>query len=162
MSKKLSQPNCKSADSLKISIPIGILKVSSCEEGIHSLSFEKFQISFSKEVQTPTEKKFRPDSLPKICWKGICKPNTFSERVLKTLLNQVHFGQTISYKNLASLSGNERSQRAVGTVMRRNPICLLIPCHRVINSNNKIGNYTGGVEIKKWLLDFESEKGEYF
>lgn len=65
-------------------------------------------------------------------------------------------GTTITYKNLALLAGNLNAQRAVGSVMRKNPICLVIPCHRVVNSGeNKIGNYSGGVEIKEWLLKYE-------
>ena len=65
-------------------------------------------------------------------------------------------GSTITYKNLGSLVGNQNAQRAVGSVMRKNPVCLVIPCHRVVKSgHNNIGNYTGGVEIKEWLLKYE-------
>lgn len=94
---------------------------------------------------------------PKICWSGICTtPNTFTEKVLKTLLTQIKPGSKVSYSDLASLAGNAKAQRAVGSVMRKNPIALIVPCHRVIKSNKSIGNYNGGVEIKEWLLDYES------
>ena len=96
--------------------------------------------------------------LPNICWSSVCKKDSFSEKVLRTLLDQVKIGSTISYKSLASLVGALNAQRAVGSVMRKNPICLIIPCHRVINTvSNKVGNYNGGVEIKEWLLNHEKK-----
>ena len=103
----------------------------------------------SKDVENYNE-------MPSICWSSVCKKDTFSEKVLKTLFSQINLGSTISYKNLASLCGRVNAQRAVGSVMKKNPICLIIPCHRVITStDNKIGNYNGGVEIKEWLLNYE-------
>ena len=66
-------------------------------------------------------------------------------------------GEKISYKQLAALSGNDLASRAVGSVMRRNQIILLIPCHRVIKTDESLGNYSGGsgVKLKKWLLEHE-------
>lgn len=92
---------------------------------------------------------------PKICWRGICVANSFSEKVLSTLLNRVGPGERLSYAELASIAGNPKAQRAVGTVMRKNPIPLIVPCHRVIRSNQTIGNYNGGADIKEWLLEYE-------
>ncbi|RNA30649.1 methylated-DNA-- -cysteine methyltransferase [Brachionus plicatilis] len=155
-----------------ISIPIGLLSVISCENGLHSIKFQHFDANYNHEVkvldENPTiplaelenylQKYFLKMPLTNledfICWSKVCKRGSFSESVLKKLL-KIRFSEKITYKNLALLSGNANSQRAVGSVMRKNPICLVIPCHRVVNANNKIGNYTGGVEIKKWLLEFE-------
>ena len=96
--------------------------------------------------------------MPSICWLSITKEESFSDKVLKTLFNKIEIGSTISYKNLAKLAGNLNASRAVGSVMRKNPICLIIPCHRVIKTTgNDIGNYTGGVEIKDWLLKYEKK-----
>lgn len=96
--------------------------------------------------------------IPPICWQSVCTEGTFTEKVMKILVEKVALGCRISYKELAALAGNINAQRAVGTVMSRNPIALVIPCHRVVNSNSKIGNYTGGSDIKEWLLEFEAKK----
>ena len=94
---------------------------------------------------------------PKICWPSICSKNSFTEKVLMTLFNKTKVGEKISYKQLAALSGNDLASRAVGSVMRRNQIILLIPCHRVIKTDESLGNYSGGsgVKLKKWLLEHE-------
>ena len=95
------------------------------------------------------------NEISSICWSSVCAKDSFTEKVLKALCNQT-IGSTITYKNLGLLAGNQNAQRAVGSVMRKNPICLIIPCHRVIKSgDNNIGNYSGGVEIKEWLLRYE-------
>lgn len=94
---------------------------------------------------------------PVICSQVLSKENSFQENVWSTLLHEVEFGQTITYGELAELSGNAKAARAVGAAMRRNPFQILVPCHRVICSNGKRGNYGGGARnrVKSWLLDFE-------
>ncbi|KAG8435502.1 hypothetical protein GDO86_013440 [Hymenochirus boettgeri] len=83
--------------------------------------------------------------------------DSFTKTVLMELLNNVKRGQTVSYKELAIMAGNERAVRAVGGAMRNNPIPIIIPCHRVICSNGNIGNYSGGKgnHLKPWLLAHE-------
>ena len=51
-----------------------------------------------------------------------------------------------------------KAVRAVGTANGRNPLCILIPCHRVIRQSGELGGYTGGVQVKKFLLDLENKK----
>lgn len=81
----------------------------------------------------------------------------FSQRVLEAL-RKVPFGKTISYRDLALLSGTNAS-RAVGTVMRNNSIPIIIPCHRVIKQSGQIGGFSapGGVDTKRRLLAFEQQ-----
>ncbi|XP_043842756.1 methylated-DNA--protein-cysteine methyltransferase [Dromiciops gliroides] len=81
--------------------------------------------------------------------------DSFRRQVLWKLVTAVKLGDTISYQQLAALVGKSRAARAVGGVMRDNPVPIIIPCHRVIYSNGRIGNYTGGVGVKEWLLDHE-------
>ncbi|OCT69941.1 hypothetical protein XELAEV_18036867mg [Xenopus laevis] len=73
------------------------------------------------------------------------------------LLKKVKFGETVSYKELAVMAGNEKAARAVGGAMRSNPIPILIPCHGVICSNGSLGNYIGGQgnHLKPCLLAHE-------
>ena len=82
----------------------------------------------------------------------------FTSKVLKNL-KKVPFGSTVTYKELAEISGNSKSSRAVGQVMGKNPLPLLYPCHRVINSSGKIGNYMHGKgnNVKCWLINFEKK-----
>jgi len=82
----------------------------------------------------------------------------FRHTVWKTLVDRVPFGETVSYGELAKLSGHPRASRAVGSAMHHNPVVLLIPCHRVIQSNGKHGNYGGGVDVKRYLLQHEHDK----
>lgn len=72
-------------------------------------------------------------------------------------MKKVLFGQTITYGQLAKLTGSVRAARAVGTAMRCNPYQLIVPCHRVIRSNGVLGNYAGGIrnDTKRWLLEHE-------
>jgi len=71
------------------------------------------------------------------------------------ILTTIRFGETISYGALAALAGNPGSARAVGSAMARNPLPILIPCHRVIASNGGLGGYGGGLDMKRWLLRHE-------
>lgn len=70
-------------------------------------------------------------------------------------LKGVQRGKTITYGALALKAGSPRGARAVGGACSRNPLPILIPCHRVLPSNGKLGNYTGGMDIKKRLLEIE-------
>ena len=78
----------------------------------------------------------------------------FQQRVWRAL-QEIPFGQTISYRELARRLGNPAASRAVGLANGSNPIAIIIPCHRVIGSNGTLTGYGGGLENKRWLLDFE-------
>lgn len=83
----------------------------------------------------------------------------FACRVHKELL-KVPYGQVVTYGELAALAGSPRAARAVGRVMASNPFPLVVPCHRVVNANGTIGQYSAarGTESKVWLLDFERSR----
>lgn len=70
-------------------------------------------------------------------------------------LRKVHFGKTVTYAALARKLGNEKLVRAVGKASASNPVSLIIPCHRVIGSDQRLVGYAGGLERKKWLLEHE-------
>lgn len=71
------------------------------------------------------------------------------------LLQKIPYGETITYGELAKLAGNSAASRAVGMANGRNPLPIFIPCHRVIGSGGKLTGYTGGLDIKRILLDIE-------
>lgn len=78
----------------------------------------------------------------------------FSERVLLELA-QVPFGETATYAELASRAGSPRAARAVGTIMNRNPVPIVLPCHRIIGANGSLVGYGGGLDRKVALLRLE-------
>ncbi len=72
-----------------------------------------------------------------------------------TALADIPFGDTISYGELARRVGNPAASRAVGLANGRNPLSILVPCHRVIGANGTLTGYGGGLERKRWLLTHE-------
>lgn len=77
-------------------------------------------------------------------------------------MSRIPYGKTWSYQELARQCGPEKACQAVGTACRKNPIALIIPCHRVINKNGAPGNYNGGAERKRLLLAHENPCGTLF
>jgi methylated-DNA-[protein]-cysteine S-methyltransferase len=78
----------------------------------------------------------------------------FSSRVL-TELALVPYGRTATYGELAARSGRPKAARAVGMIMNRNPIPIVLPCHRIVGSSGDLVGYGGGIEIKEQLLRLE-------
>ncbi|MBV8462465.1 MAG: methylated-DNA--[protein]-cysteine S-methyltransferase [Acidimicrobiales bacterium] len=70
-------------------------------------------------------------------------------------LRDIPFGQTISYAELACRVGRPAAVRAVGQANGRNPLAVVIPCHRVVAADGSLGGYGGGLDRKRWLLDHE-------
>jgi len=80
-----------------------------------------------------------------------------------TALSQIPYGETCSYGELAARIGTPLAARAVGQANHRNPLPIIIPCHRVVGAGGGLGGYGGGLTLKKTLLDLESQyraKGE--
>lgn len=73
-------------------------------------------------------------------------------------LRQIPYSETVSYGTLAKQVGIPTASRAVGAANGRNPIAIVIPCHRVIATNGKLTGYAGGVDRKQWLLQHEQAK----
>ena len=82
-------------------------------------------------------------------------PTPFRRSVLETLRRDVGPGQTTVYGSLAASAGSPKAARAVGTTMARNPVPLVVPCHRVLPGSGGVGAYGGGVERKRALLELE-------
>lgn len=83
--------------------------------------------------------------------------SVFCERVLETTA-RIGWGERETYGWIASRIGAEGSARAVGNALAKNPVPLLIPCHRVVRADGSPGGYCGGVKLKKWLLELESKQ----
>ncbi len=80
----------------------------------------------------------------------------YQKKVWQHLLD-IPYGKTISYKTLATRTGNEKASRAVGHANSKNTIMIVIPCHRVIGKNGALTGYAGGIDVKKWLIEHEQK-----
>ncbi|WP_316678386.1 methylated-DNA--[protein]-cysteine S-methyltransferase [uncultured Tolumonas sp.] len=70
-------------------------------------------------------------------------------------LQTIPYGKTVSYKAIAEQIGRPKAMRAVGMANNRNPIAIIVPCHRVIGANGQLVGYGGGLGMKRWLLEHE-------
>ena len=77
------------------------------------------------------------------------------QRQVWTALGRVGYGRTASYLDVAKLLNNPKSVRAVGAANGQNPLAIVWPCHRIIGADGSLTGYAGGMQRKKWLLDFE-------
>ncbi|MDY6012359.1 methylated-DNA--[protein]-cysteine S-methyltransferase [Clostridium sp.] len=84
------------------------------------------------------------------------KGTEFQQKVWNAL-KEIHYGETKSYGEIAKMIGNEKAARAVGMANNKNPIMIIIPCHRVIGANGKLVGYSEGVDIKETLLNLEKD-----
>ncbi len=78
----------------------------------------------------------------------------FQKQVWHALCN-IPYGEVRSYKDLAIAVGNAKASRAIGMANNKNPITVIVPCHRVIGSSGKLVGYAGGLEMKEFLLNME-------
>lgn len=83
--------------------------------------------------------------------------SSFFLNVMK-ILKKIPYGKTITYKDIARKLNNPKAYRAVGMVCNRNPLPIIIPCHRVIATTGALIGYRGGVEVKKKLLEIEKAR----
>lgn len=83
----------------------------------------------------------------------------FQARVWR-LLTDIEYGETRSYGELASRLGNPNASRAVGAANGRNPISIVVPCHRVIGADGSLTGFGGGLPIKRFLLELERRSGQ--
>ncbi|MBC6003428.1 methylated-DNA--[protein]-cysteine S-methyltransferase [Paeniclostridium sp. NSJ-45] len=141
--------------------PIGILEISTTEEELISILYvdEKRenteQPKILKEVIKQIQEYFngeRKEFNIKIKLKG----TEFQEKVWNALTH-IPYGETVSYKYIATKIGNEKAVRAVGNTNGRNVINIVVPCHRVIGANKSLTGYGGGLDRKLWLLQHEEK-----
>ena len=152
-------------ESCFIESPIGSLFISASYKGITSITFgknEKLLINTNNKVALThcilcKEQLFEYFSGTREVFSVMLDftGTNFQHTVWNALL-QIPFGKTISYKELAIAIGNSNASRAVGMANNRNPLPIIIPCHRVIGSSGKMVGYAGGVAVKEWLLEHEA------
>lgn len=138
--------------------PIGILKLVANEHALREVSFadilgkeepNAITQQTAKQLQEYFEGKRTIFDLP-------LEPEgtAFQKRVWKEL-KRIPYGETKSYGQIAQAIGNPNASRAVGMANNRNPIVIIIPCHRVIGANGRLVGYGGGLDKKVYLLTLE-------
>lgn len=85
-----------------------------------------------------------------------CEGTAFQQRVWNEL-QKIPYGETRNYEEIAAAVGNPKAQRAVGQANNRNPVMIIVPCHRVIHKSGDISGYACGIGAKKYLLELEKE-----
>lgn len=82
------------------------------------------------------------------------KDTPFRRKVYSNLL-KIPYGKTATYKDLAVMTGNPNASRAVGGALNKNPLLILVPCHRIVGSDGNLTGFAGGVDKKRFLLELE-------
>lgn len=154
-----------------IDSPIGTVFVAATDRGICSISISVTEETFLSEINNlgrpvRDDQRFSDFKKELQCYLSgkrvdfkryaldISTGTAFQRKVWEKLL-EIPYGETRSYKWLAEEVGSPKGFRAVGGANGKNPVPIIIPCHRVINSDGTMGGYSGGVWIKEWLLKLE-------
>lgn len=140
--------------------------------GIIKLTYQEkiYKIELVEEVNSINEKTSQTDKVIKEINQYLSKyrkefsifdlvrleGTRFQKEVWHELQN-IPYGETKSYKEIAKNIGNENAVRAVASAIGKNPLMIIIPCHRVIGSDGKMHGYAYGINLKKYLLDLESK-----
>ena len=114
-----------------------------------NVSFTSFQNEIIKQLENYFDKRNYHFNI-KIAAKG-----TSFQKKIWSLLSKVPKGSTVSYLKIAQLYGNTKAVRAIAGAISKNPVLIIIPCHRVVGSDGSLVGYSGGLENKRALLDHE-------
>ena len=140
--------------------PSGLLKICATHKAIKAITFVDRQVQ-DKTANTLTEQAIlqlseyfanarRTFDLP------LAPQGTLFQQQVWQLLCDIPYGQTASYSDIARRLGNPKAVRAVGSANARNPISIIVPCHRVIGANGSLTGYAGGLLRKSQLLSLEN------
>lgn len=146
-----------------IDSPIGEITITVSESQVKSLTLEdlppleensdppSLYFEVERQLREYFEGSRKEFDLP-VDLDGDCTP--FQKEVLK-VMTRIPYGSALTYSELAREAGNPRAIRAAASVCPKNPVFIVVPCHRVVRKDGSIGNYAFGSEIKKWLLQHE-------
>lgn len=144
-----------------IESPLGPIGISGTDDRITVVSFDETSSGGSPAIPVAVEKCiFQLKEYFSGTRKNFDLPlhpeGTFFQQTVWEQLQTIPYGGFISYLELAKRIGDEKTVRAVGAANGRNPIGIIIPCHRVIGSNRQLVGYAGGLWRKQWLLEHEA------
>jgi methylated-DNA-[protein]-cysteine S-methyltransferase len=140
--------------------PVGLLEIKTNQDSLISVSFTDkflpasvFQPSVLKETAGQINAYFE-GKLKRFDLKIQPAGTDFQLKVWEQVM-KIEFGKTATYLEIALQTGSKNNTRAVGLANGKNPIPIIIPCHRIIGVNGKLTGYAGGIEKKRWLLQHE-------
>jgi methylated-DNA-[protein]-cysteine S-methyltransferase len=150
----------------EISTPVGRLRLGGDEDGLRGISFEnRIDPAAPAEGWLRTKEPFR-EAIAQLeayfagelrCFDLALAPEgTPFQREVWSMLTTIPYGETVSYGEIARRLGRSKASRAVGAANGRNPIPIIIPCHRVIGADRSLTGFGGGLGIKRRLLDLEA------
>lgn len=143
-----------------IDTSIGILYLIFSSAFLAAINFQKPKLlplkrtSSSSQVKKELTEYFEQRRREFKCRTGFTEGTDFEKQVWLAL-KEVPYGETRTYKWMAEKVGSPRAFRAVGQALGKNPIPIILPCHRIIESDGSLGGYSSGIEIKRRLLDIE-------
>ncbi|MEK5142170.1 methylated-DNA--[protein]-cysteine S-methyltransferase [Paenibacillus sp. FSL M7-0134] len=149
---------------LKYVSPIGEIEIQGTNEAVYSIMFsnqnelltraiEEVPIQVLAECAIQLDEYFKGERF-EFTFPYAFEGTDFQQKVWNALVS-VGYGKTTAYKDIALAIGNEKAIRAVGSANGKNKLSIVIPCHRIIGSNQKLTGYAGGLWRKEWLLQHE-------
>lgn len=139
--------------------PIGFLEITGSENGIKSIYFLNFKVRIKRVPHQLHDCVTQLDEYFKGKRQAFSLPldlvgSPFQKMVWEETL-KIPYGKTASYQELAVKLGNPKAFRSVGGANAKNPLSIIVPCHRVLGQHGKLVGYAGGLWRKKWLLEHE-------
>lgn len=151
-----------------IKSPVGNLKIVMHGKDLAGITWPKDKRKFdwdkvkdipeskaSKTMAADLEKYFKTKKMKKKVWTSLVGTD-LQLAVWKELLD-IPFGQTVSYSDLAVALKRPKAVRAIASAVAKNPVSVLIPCHRVVGKDKSLTGFAGGLKAKKWLINWESK-----
>ncbi len=144
--------------------PVGALSVTVCDNAVTALRFGSFGVPFdSAETWPPVlrqavaELREYFDGLRREFTLPLAPQGTPFQQEVWAALREIPYGRTCTYGEIAARIGRPRASRAVGMANNRNPIGIVVPCHRVVGASGALVGYAAGLPVKEALLRLEAE-----
>ena len=155
-----------------INTKLGKIGIASTNKGICNITFLKNERTFITSLKKKYRGEFKNDDAhfrkiindlneyisgkrKELNWTLDIIEGTEFQRKVWTILRTIPYGEVRSYKWVAEITGFKNAYRAVGNAVGKNPLPIVIPCHRVIRENGELGGFSGGIMLKKRLLNIE-------
>lgn len=147
----------------EIDTPLGPLQLRFDADGLHAVTILRASQNETGHETGPRgrypqrgafERYFKGDLSALTQLPVVMQGTAFQQRVWEAL-RTIAPGTTWSYAQLAAEIGNTKATRAVGSANGRNPLCIVVPCHRVISADGSLGGFSAGLDAKRWLLQHE-------
>lgn len=148
-------------ETARISTPLGIAELSADQNGLTSVKILDEKLPVSREIPPVLKEAviqlnaYFAGDLKNFDLKLNPEGTPFQKKVWNGLL-EIPFGKTKSYLELSKDLGDKKAIRAVAAANGKNPLWIIIPCHRIIGTDGSLTGYAGGLLRKKWLLEFEN------